>query len=121
MIGRVATTHALALPRRRFLVGSLGVLAPLAPSPASATSAQVAALIQRLVGDAPLHEGRVKLDLPVMVENGNAVSMTVSVDAPVGGVRDLHVFAPGTFEYHERSTALWQYRQSIPSWSTCVE
>ena len=29
-----------------------------------------------------LHDGRVKLDMPVMVENGNAVGMTVSVDAP---------------------------------------
>ena len=36
-----------------------------------------------------------KLDLPVMVENGNSVGMTVSVDAPVGDVRSIDVFAEG--------------------------
>ena len=44
---------------------------------------------------ATLHDGRVKLDLPVMVENGNSVGMTVSVDAPVGDVRSIDVFAEG--------------------------
>ena len=30
-----------------------------------------------------------------MVENGNSVAMTVSVDAPVGDVRSIDVFAEG--------------------------
>ena len=65
--------------RRRFLVltGS-GLIVPLAPMhPARATPVQVAALIAELVGDATLRDERVKLDLPVMVENGNSVGMTV--------------------------------------------
>ena len=80
--------------RRRFLVltGS-GLIVPLTPAPA--TPVQVAALISELVGDAELQDGRVKLDLPVMVENGNAVGMTVSVDARVGDVRSIDVFAEG--------------------------
>jgi sulfur-oxidizing protein SoxY len=85
------------MKRRRFLVlGGAGLIVPLAPaSVARATPAQVAALIAELVGDAPLQDARVKLDLPVMVENGNAVGMTVSVAAPVGEVRSIDVFAEG--------------------------
>jgi sulfur-oxidizing protein SoxY len=83
--------------RRRFLVLSAsGVIIPLTPvRPARATPAQVAALIAELAGDAELHDGRVTLELPVMVENGNSVGMTVSVDAPVGEVRSIDVFAEG--------------------------
>src|SRR6201999_3426118 len=83
--------------RRRFLVLSgAGLIVPLAPLPrAQATPAQVAALIAELVGDAEIHDARVKLDLPVMVENGNSVGMTVTVDAPVADVRSIDVFAEG--------------------------
>lgn len=83
--------------RRRFLVlAGSGLIAPLVPiRPTHATPAQVAALIAQLVGDAEIQEARVKLDLPVMVENGNSVGMTVSVDAPVGDVRSIDVFAEG--------------------------
>ncbi len=83
--------------RRRFLVlAGSGLTVPLEPiRPAHATPVQVAALIAQLVGDAEIHDARVKLDLPVMVENGNSVSMTVSVDTPVGGVRSIDVFAEG--------------------------
>ena len=81
--------------RRRFLLAG-GLLVPLAPlATARATPAQVAALIAELAGDAEIRDGRVKLDLPVMVENGNSVGMTVSVDAPVDEVRSLDVFAEG--------------------------
>jgi sulfur-oxidizing protein SoxY len=83
--------------RRRFLLltGASGLLLPLPSGPARATPAQVAALIAELVGDAELRDGRVQLDMPVMVENGNTVGMTVSVDAPVSQVRSIDVFAEG--------------------------
>lgn len=88
------------IERRRFLVmAGAELILPLAPSgSARATPSQVAGLIRDLVGDAELRDGRVKLDLPVMVENGNTVSMTVSVDAPRSGpdsVQSIDVFAEG--------------------------
>jgi sulfur-oxidizing protein SoxY len=85
------------MQRRRFLVlAGTGLVVPLAPiRPVRATPAEVAALIRELVGEAELRDGRVKLDLPVMVENGNSVGMTVSVDAPVAQVRSIDVFAEG--------------------------
>ena len=89
-----------ATTRRRLLViGAAGLILPLTPmASAHATPIEVATLILELVGDAKLRDGRVKLDLPVLVENGNAVSMTVSVDAPLAGpeaLRSIDVFAEG--------------------------
>jgi|tagenome__1003787_1003787.scaffolds.fasta_scaffold20742853_3 sulfur-oxidizing protein SoxY len=82
--------------RRRFLVLSgSGLIVPLLPAPARATPTQVASLIADLVGEGEMHDGRVKLDIPVMVENGNSVGMTVSVDAPIAEVRSIDVFAEG--------------------------
>jgi sulfur-oxidizing protein SoxY len=88
----------LALPRRHFLLAAsvVGLLAALPAHEACATEAQVAELIKLLVGHGELREGRVKLDIPLLVENGNAVPMTVSVDGGFTGpqrVSSLHVFA----------------------------
>jgi sulfur-oxidizing protein SoxY len=81
----------MILPRRRLVM----LAACCAVSSASATPSEVAALIQTLVGDAPLNDGLIRLDLPVMVENGNSVAMTVSVADPPSPVEAIHVFAEG--------------------------
>ena len=39
--------------------------------------------IHRIVGEAEVQRGRIKLDLPPLVENGNAVPLTVAVDSPM--------------------------------------
>ena len=80
----------MMVPRRLVVAGTAGLLLPRA---AGATPVQMALLIRQMVGDASLTEGLVKLDLPVLVENGNSVAMTLSVDAPPGAVHSLHVFA----------------------------
>lgn len=84
------------LPRRRILVGAGGIVfAGLAP--ALATEAEVDALVKRLVGEGTLSPGRIKLDIPALIENGNAVAMTAGVDgAPATGpgrVASISVFA----------------------------
>jgi sulfur-oxidizing protein SoxY len=87
-----------SLPRRQvlFAASAAGLLAALPANEARATEAQVAELIKALVGDGELRQGKVKLDIPLLVENGNAVPMTVSVDGGFSGpqrVSSLHVFA----------------------------
>ncbi len=80
--------------RRRWLLG--GGLALLA-RPALATPAEAAAAMRAVTGGAKAARGRVKLELPLLVENGNAVAMTVSVPdrlPPEARVLSLHVFAP---------------------------
>ncbi|HXI38211.1 MAG TPA: sulfur oxidation protein SoxY, partial [Burkholderiales bacterium] len=38
--------------------------------------------IAKLVGNAQVNKGKVTLELPQLVENGNSVSMSVKVDSP---------------------------------------
>ena len=84
-------TGERAMPRRRVLLTAAAIALP--PAAAVATPAQVTRLIHDLCGEAVPREGMVKLDLPLLVENGNTVAMTVSVDAPPGAVDSIHVFA----------------------------
>jgi sulfur-oxidizing protein SoxY len=87
--------------RRQFLAAAAGVVAgpavvPLvAGRPASATAETMASAIRDVVGAANVREGRVKLDLPPLIENGNAVSLTVSVESPMSEadhVKSIHIF-----------------------------
>jgi sulfur-oxidizing protein SoxY len=86
--------------RRQFLglAGGAAVLgaAPLATlRPAEATPATMTTAIRSVVGEAVVRTGRVKLDVPPLVENGNTVPMTVSVANPMTAadhVVSIHVF-----------------------------
>jgi sulfur-oxidizing protein SoxY len=86
--------------RRRFLrlAGSAAIVGtvPIATlHTADATPAMLAAAIRNVVGEAAVHMGKVKLDVPPLVENGNTVPMTVSVDSPMTEhdyVKSIHVF-----------------------------
>jgi sulfur-oxidizing protein SoxY len=86
--------------RRRILIGAAGLaggagLAMLAPAPARATPAMMAAAIKGVIGDAPLRKGKVTLDVPPLVENGNTVPVEVSVESPMtltDHVRAIHLF-----------------------------
>jgi sulfur-oxidizing protein SoxY len=78
--------------RRHFL--SLAGAAALA-RPAHASQAEVAALIHDLAAGRSIARGRITLEVPELVENGNAVSLVASVDALPGEVRAIHVFANG--------------------------
>jgi sulfur-oxidizing protein SoxY len=86
--------------RRRFLglAGSAAVLGSVPAvtlRPAEATPATLASAIRNVVGGAAVRTGKVKLDLPPLVENGNTVPMTVSVSSPMTAddyVKSIHVF-----------------------------
>jgi sulfur-oxidizing protein SoxY len=84
--------------RRQFLAltGSAAMLAPMiTPRPAEATPAMLASAIRDVVGAAVVRTGKVKLEVPPLVENGNTVSLTVSVASPMTAedhVKSIHVF-----------------------------
>ena len=86
----------IAFPTRRvvlFAAAGFG-LAPLAPQ-AAATSAAMEDAIRALIGDATVNDGKVKLELPPIVENGNTVPLTVSVESPMTEtdyVASIHIF-----------------------------
>jgi sulfur-oxidizing protein SoxY len=75
-------------------VGVLGVPL-LTVRPAMATPEKMQAAIKAVVGEAPVTKGRVTLDIPPLVENGNTVAMTVTVESPMtpaDHVKVVHVF-----------------------------
>ena len=82
----------MMVARRQILIGATGLIL-LGPAPARAAEPEVEALIKTLVGPGTLTPGHVKLDLPELVENGNAVAMTVSMDDTSDPVISLSVFA----------------------------
>ena len=85
------------LTRRGVLLAASGVtLGAALPAPARANApGQMEAAIRSIAGRAKIQKGKVTLDLPPLVENGNTVSMGVTVDSPMtkeNHVKAIHVF-----------------------------
>jgi sulfur-oxidizing protein SoxY len=90
--------------RRRVLKGIAGgaLLPGSAPLWAQATRAarppllQVVPVLKEIAAGAPVREGRVKLDIPLLAENGHLVPLTVSVESPMTAadhVRTLYLLS----------------------------
>jgi sulfur-oxidizing protein SoxY len=85
------------ITRRDMLIAG-GLAAGAAALPAAAranTPGQMEAAIRSIVGQATVRKGKVDLELPPLVENGNTVSMSVTVDSPMtkeNHVKAIHVF-----------------------------
>ena len=83
------------MQRRSFLAGTTALVAVLPLASARATPESLQAAIKEVVGNATLREGKVKIDLPSLVENGNTVPLGVTVDSPMTAedrVKVIHVF-----------------------------
>lgn len=86
--------------RRAFLGTAVGAVALLAlmPNLALADEKMVADEIKKLFGDKPLKDGRIKLDLPSIAENGLVVPLSFEVESPMTEadyVKSVHFFADG--------------------------
>jgi sulfur-oxidizing protein SoxY len=83
--------------RRDLLLGSGASAAALllAVHVAEATPQSLQAAIRNVAGNADIGKGRIKLDIPPLVENGNTVPMSVSVESPMTAtdyVKTIYVF-----------------------------
>ncbi|MBR0993027.1 SoxY-related AACIE arm protein [Bradyrhizobium japonicum] len=86
--------------RRQFLslaggVTAAGTIPIVTLRPLQATPAMLTTAIRNVVGEAPIRTGKVKLDIPPLVENGNTVPLTVTVASPMTAddhVKSIHVF-----------------------------
>ena len=82
--------------RRLVLLGAASSgLALCATGPAAASPAAMDEAIRMLVGEATVNRGKVTLELPPIVENGNTVPLTVSVESPMtetDHVASIHIF-----------------------------
>ena len=84
--------------RREVVVGSAALAAAAAGLAGSAVAApsELADEIKKLVGSATLKEGRVRLTLPELTENGNSTPLGISVDSPMTAadhVKAVHIFS----------------------------
>ena len=83
---------------RRALIKGAGALVCgvlLTVRKSEATPASMQAAIRTVFGNAEIGKGKVTLDIPSLVENGNTVPMTVSVESPMTAtnyVKSIHVF-----------------------------
>ena len=74
----------LLLPRRHLLVAATGGWLLLAATPALAvSSSSLDEVVRHWAGGQPVRQGRVTLEIAPLVENGNAVPITVRVDSPM--------------------------------------
>jgi sulfur-oxidizing protein SoxY len=83
--------------RREFLIGSagIGMASALPLESASATPAMLEEAIRNVIGEANLQTGKITLEVPPLVENGNTVPVTIIVDSPMNKadhVKVIHVF-----------------------------
>ncbi|MGD9804769.1 MAG: thiosulfate oxidation carrier protein SoxY [Hyphomicrobiaceae bacterium] len=86
--------------RRAFLGTAAGGLATLAlvPTAVLADAKTVTDEIKKLYGDKALKEGRIKLDLPSIAENGLVVPLSFEIESPMTEadyVKSVHFFAEG--------------------------
>jgi sulfur-oxidizing protein SoxY len=87
------------LSRRHALqAAAAGALAALLPRVAVADEAAVAEVVKKLYGGKAMAEGRIKLDVPPIAENGLVVPITIEVESPMteaDHVKAVHVLADG--------------------------
>ncbi len=85
---------------RRSVVQSIGAgLAVTAvPALAFATPEQLQAEVKKALGDRPAKDGRIKLDVPTIAENGLSIPLSFEVESPMTDadhVKAVHLFAEG--------------------------
>jgi sulfur-oxidizing protein SoxY len=82
--------------RRGFLAGTGGIaLACVVTGSSRATPDTMTAAIRKVVGEAPIRKGKVAIDVPPLVENGNSVPVTITVESPMTAadhVKSIHLF-----------------------------
>jgi sulfur-oxidizing protein SoxY len=89
---------------RRQVLAAVGAVAAgaslpavaMPPARAQANPAQPGMAIRKVVGSAEIKTGKVKLEVPPLSENGNSVTMTVTVDSPMTPkdfVKAIHVLS----------------------------
>ncbi len=90
------------MPSRRAVLAALPAIAVIRP--AGATPETMQAAIREFLGrDRPIQKGRVTMDIPPLVENGNTVPLSVVVESPM------------TPADHVRRIAVFTSRNPLPS------
>lgn len=78
-----APANPTSARRRRVLAAGAGLAAWVLVRPVAAAPTELAAAIDAFAGGAPVRQGKVTLDVAALVDNGNTVPITVSVESPM--------------------------------------
>ena len=85
-----------ATRRDMLLAGLAGLGAALIKvEPGAATPESMRRAIRQVVGEASVRKGKVTIDVPPLVENGNTVALAIEVESPMtpqDHVKAIHVF-----------------------------
>jgi len=88
--------HKSVLPRRRqILAGAAGMAAGIMLRPASAAAGDLAVAVASYTQGATVRAGKVRLGVAELVDNGNVVPITVTVESPMTAadyVKSIAVF-----------------------------
>lgn len=90
----LATRRGLLVMASR-LAGGMALGSILKIDGARAAEAELQSAIRKVVGESALNPGRVTLDLPPLVENGNSVPLNIVVESPMTAadhVKAIHIF-----------------------------
>ena len=96
---RIQQTQVAIAPisRRSLLAGGASTLATLSIiTPARATPESMEDSIRAALGKTTIKPGRISLEMPALAENGNSVSLLITVDSPMTAadyVKTIFVFA----------------------------
>lgn len=73
----------VVLSRRLMLAGGAGLAFAVTARPARATPETMRSAMRDFAAGAEIRSGRVKLEIPPLVENGNSVPTTITVESPM--------------------------------------
>ena len=91
--------------RRAALATGTGLVLSIVVRPLAAED--LAAAVASFTGGAAVSAGKVKLDIPALVENGNTVPVTVSVDSPMTATDRVATIAIFNEKNPERGVAVF--------------
>ena len=90
----LATRRGLLLGASR-LAGGVALASLIKIEGARAAETEMQSAIRKVVGESTIGSGRVALDVPPLVENGNSVPLSVTVESPMTAadhVKAIHIF-----------------------------
>jgi sulfur-oxidizing protein SoxY len=83
----------MTLSRRHVVAAGFGVGAGIVWRPAQALSDELAGALRGFTGGARTQEGRVVFDIAPLVENGNTVPVTITVQSPMSAADHVQAIA----------------------------
>ncbi|MCW5661697.1 MAG: SoxY-related AACIE arm protein [Burkholderiaceae bacterium] len=83
----------MTLSRRHVVAAGFGVGAGIVWCPAQALSDELAGALRSFTGGARTQEGRVVFDIAPLVENGNTVPVTITVQSPMSAADHVQAIA----------------------------